>query len=207
MKKIVLMFVLVTSTVVFGQNDEAFIEEQLSQITAELEMQQVHEYVIRKDYCEGNIQIFRMPDGSRCATPSTYYSVYIFWKGEDKTYIQKVDNCGTFEKITIEGSALLNKVSHLKNQLQKDVVKPYQSEKKDPSPFGNMKVEDCKKTFTFHYSDLDFEKEFKEYDLSNESKFPNINADYNNNLPLVKLDRNITQLLADMESNGKFKRN
>ena len=49
--------------------------------------------------------------------------------------------------------------------------------------------------------------EFKEYDLSNESKFPNVHADYNNNLPLIKLDRNITRLLADLESNGKFRRN
>lgn len=207
MKQILSIFIFVASTVVFGQNDEAFVEAQLSQIKAELEMQQVPEYFMRKDYCEGNIQMFKMPDGSMCASPSTYYSVYVFWKNEDKTFIQKVDNCGTFEKIDIDDSSLLDKVSNLKYQLQKEDVKPYKSEIQDASPFRNMKVEDCRKEFAFHYNDLDFTKEFKEYDLGNESKFPNVNADYNNNLPLIKLDRNITELLADLESNGKFRRN
>lgn len=207
MKQILFILIFVSSTGVFGQNDEAFVEAQLSQIKAELEMQQVSEYFMRKDYCQGNIQIFKMPNGSMCASTSTYYSVYVFWKNEDKTIVQKVDNCGTYEKITIEESPLLEKVSNLKHQLQKEEVKPYKSEIEDPSPFGNMQVEDCRKEFTFHYDDLDFTKGFKEYDLSNESKFPNVNADYNNNLPLIKLDRNITRLLADLESNGKFRRN
>ncbi|HLW31792.1 MAG TPA: hypothetical protein VKX40_05995 [Aequorivita sp.] len=207
MKQILFILIFVSSTGVFGQNDEAFVEAQISQIKAELEMQQVSEYFMRKDFCEGNIQIFKMPNGGMCASTSTYYSVYVFWKSEDKTIVQKVDNCGTYEKITIDDSTLLDKVSGLKDQLQKDDVKPYQSERIDDSPFGNMKVEDCRKEFTFHFDDHDFTKEFKEYDLSNESKFPNVHADYNNNLPLIKLDRNITRLLADLESNGKFRRN
>ena len=207
MKKLLIIFIFVASTVVFAQHDEAFVNAQLTHIKAELVKQQVPEYFVRKDYCEGNVQMFKMSDGSMCASSSTYYSVYVFWRNEDGTFIQKIDNCGGFEKIKIVDSFLLDRVSSLKDQLQKEDVKPYTTEKQDLSPFGNMTVEDCKKEFTFHFGELDFIKEFKEYDLSSNSKFPNVNAAYNNELPLIQLDRDVTEIVADLELKRKFRRN
>lgn len=195
------------AAVAYGQNDRAYVDAQLTEIASELRALQITEYLIRKDYCEGNIRIFKMPNGSMCASASTYYSAYVIWKNENSTWVKKVDNCGAFDKIPVEELSLFEKVANLKHQLQKDDVKPYESEAPDPAPFGNMEVKDCWKEFTFHLNDLAFTKKYKEYDLEEGTRFPNVNAHYNNNLPLVQLDEDITRLVSDMESKGKFRRN
>ena len=80
MKKMLFFFALITTSIGFTQNDEAFVDALVAQKMAELEMQQHPEYFLRKDYCDGNIQMFIMPDGKHCASKSTYYTVYVFWK-------------------------------------------------------------------------------------------------------------------------------
>ncbi len=58
MKKILFLFILSITSICFAQNDEAFVDALVAQKMAELEMQENPEYFFRKDYCDGNIQMF-----------------------------------------------------------------------------------------------------------------------------------------------------
>lgn len=205
MRKIFFFLALFITSVGFAQNDETFVDALVAQKMAELEMQEHPEYFLRKDYCDGNIQMFIMPDGKHCASKSTYYSVYVFWKeGEDMLKVQKFDNCGSFTPFIITISKNMKKALKNNQALKTEIVKPYKGEKDDNSAFGNMSVQSCHKEYTFVFEGSVFEKSFKEFDLTNDSKYKNVNADYNKSLVLIKLDEEITELIKNFEESGKF---
>ncbi len=206
MKKILLVFALIITSMVFAQNDEAFVDSLVAQKLAELEMQENPEYFFRKDYCDGNIQMFIMPDGKHCASKSTYYSVYVFWKEEEenKLNVQKFDNCGSFKPFTIEINKQMAKALKNKQALKTEEVKPYEGEKIDNNAFGNMSVTSCHKEYKFVFDGEVFQKHFRDFDLTNDSKYKNINAAHNKSLELIRLDTEISEMVKSFEERGKF---
>ncbi|SRX75092.1 hypothetical protein [Aequorivita antarctica] len=205
MKKIFFFLALITTSIGFAQNDEAFVNSLVAQKMAELEMQENPEYFLRKDYCDGNIQMFVMPDGKNCSSKSTYYAVYVFWKeGEDIMKIQKFDNCGSFMSFSISISKNIKKALKEKQALKTENVKPYKGEKVDNSAFENMSVQSCHKEYKFIFDGKVFEKSFKEFDLTNNSKYKNVNSDHNKSLMLIKLDEEISEMIKNFDESGKF---
>ena len=204
MKKLLFIFLLFNCIIGYSQNDEAFVDSQVAQKMAELEMQSNPEYFSRKDFCLGNIQMYVMPDGSNCSSTSTYYSVYVFWKEDELMKIQKFDNCGSFLPLAIGGEKLLKKVKSMKEDLKTEEVKPFENETKPQDTKGNMTVESCQKEYIFKLNGETFKKSFKEFDLSSDSKNKNVNAKYNNSLSLIVLDKEVSKLISELERKGKF---
>ncbi len=205
MKKILFLLMLTASALSYGQHDEAYVNALVAQKMAELEMQDNPAYFYKKDYCLGHIQMFMLPNGERCTSESTYYAVYVFWQKEDKQWgLQKFDNCGTFRPFTVDFGKDIEKALKNRDALITDEVKPYKGEQIDDNAFGNMKVQACRKEYQFVFGGTSFEKSFKEFDLSNDSKYKNVNAQYNNNLPLVKLDAALSEMIKSLEEGGKF---
>ncbi|MGO3182904.1 MAG: hypothetical protein ACTIJ9_08740 [Aequorivita sp.] len=205
MTKIITLFVLMIATISFAQNDEAFVDSQVTQKMAGLELQGNSMFFTRKDYCDGNVQMFTMPSGNLCTSKSTYYTVYVFWKEEgDNLKVQKFDNCGSFRTITINGQKILKFLKSKHKELQSQTVKPYKGEEIDENAFDNMEVQSCSKEYRFNLNGASFEKSFNEFDLTNNSKFKNENADYNNSLELISLDKDLSTFINIFENKGKF---
>ncbi|MBP41186.1 MAG: hypothetical protein CL528_05385 [Aequorivita sp.] len=205
MKKLLFLFTVLISAAGFTQNDEAYVDAKVAQKMAELELQQNPEYFFRKDYCDGNIQMFNLPSGKLCTSKSTYYAVYVFWsEDEDVMKLQKFDNCGSFMPISISRKSTIGKLLKDKNALREGEVKPYEGEKIDENAFGNMSVQSCHKEYKFVFGGKPFEKKFKEFDLTNDSKYKNINAEHNNSLELIKMDIIISEMIKNFDENGKF---
>lgn len=205
MKKTLVLFTFLIVTVGLAQNDEAFVDSLVAQKMAELEMQQNPEYFFRKEYCDGNIQMFRMRDGKLCTSKSTYYAVYVFWReGADVVKLQKFDNCGRFMPISISRKKTTEKIFKNKDALKNGEVRPYKGEKIDTNAFGNMAVQSCHKEYKFVFDGKSFEKRFSEFDLTNDSKYKNVNAEHNNALELIKLDTVISEMIKNYDENGKF---
>ncbi len=206
MKKILLFLFLLNCFYGLAQNDETFVDSQVAQIMAQLEMQENPEYFSRKDYCIENVQMFVMPDGSRCSSASTYYSVYVFWKEDDKLKIQKFDNCGSFVPLLLNNEKLMKKVSKMKTALKTEEVKPYANETQVTHPTANMSPQSCRKEYIFKLQGETFEKSFSELDLSEGSENKNLNAKHNNSLLLIDLDKEISSIISEFEMKGKFYR-
>lgn len=204
MKKTIILLVLMISSLGFSQNDEAFVDALVAQKMAELEMQGNPEYFYRKDYCDGNILMFTMPNGELCTSKSTYYSVYVFWKDGKTMKIQKFDNCGSYKTIIVAPDKNITKILREKQALEEGEVKPYQGRKVDTNAFDNMTVQSCHKVFKFVLEGAVIEKSFNEFDLTNDSKYANVNAKHNNALPLVALDAEVSKLLKSLEERGRF---
>lgn len=207
MKNIFFIFALFLSSICIAQNDEAFVDSMVAQKMAELEMQENPEYFFRKDYCDGNVQMFTLPNGKLCTSKSTYYSIYIFWKGDkDNMKLQKFDNCGSFIPLTVSLNKTMLKIFKDKQALKTGEVKPYEGTQVDESAFGNMNVQSCKKEYKFVFGREVVEKSFKEFDLTNDSKYKNVNARHNQSLELITLDNELSNLLKNFEEKGKFNR-
>lgn len=205
MKKIITLFALMIAITTFAQNDEAFVDTMVAQKMAELEMQDNPEYFFRKSYCEGNIQMFILPSGKMCTSKSTYYTTFIFWKDAmDNMMIQKFDNCGSFTPITITINKIVSKSLKDKQALKTGEVKPYKGEEVDDNAFGNMSVKSCHKEYKFVFGNKTFDKSFKEFDLTNDSKYKNLNLKHNQSLQLITLDNELSKILQDFEEAGRF---
>lgn len=205
MKKIVALFIIMCAGMSFAQNDEAYVDSMVTQKMAALEMQGNPEYFFRKSYCEGNIQMMILPNGKMCTSKSTYYTTYVFWKVEENAItIQKFDNCGSFNPITISLNKVMIKALKDKKALKTEEVKPFEGEKADKNTFGNMSVKSCHTEYKFIFGNDIFEKSFKEFDLTNNSKYKNIHAKYNQSLQIIKLDHEISKFLRNLEEVGRF---
>lgn len=205
MKKFFLFLAVLSATMSIAQNDEAFVDNQVMQKLAGLEMQENPIFFSRKDYCEGNVQMFTLPNGKLCTSKSTYYAVYVFWKEDGNNLkVQKFDNCGSFTPLTINGEKIMKLLNSKREQLQTEEIKPYKGEKIDENAFGNMEIKNCAKEYYFNLDGKSFEKSFKEYDLSNDSKYKNVNANYNNSLELISLNKTLSQFIDTFEAKGKF---
>lgn len=204
MKPLTVFLFLMLAQLGWAQNDEEAVDFAVNQKLAELEMQGNPLYFTLKEYCIGNVQMFTMPDGSLCSSKSTYYSVSVFWKEDEKFKLQKFDNCGSFRPVSLELNKKILQVLKNSHALQEGEVKPYEGTREEKNAFGNMSVQSCHKKYRFVLNGKNIEKSFTEYDLSNDSKFPNVNAAYNNALPLVELDKEISELLKNLETKGRF---
>ena len=118
--------------------------------------------------------------------------------------VQKFDNCGSFIPIPLGISKNIKKALKEKQDLKAEDVKPYKSEKVDNKAFENMSVQSCQKEYKFVFDGTVFEKSFKEFDLTNDSKYKNVNADHNKSLLLIKLDNDISEMIKNFEENGRF---
>ncbi|WP_310993021.1 hypothetical protein [Aequorivita marina] len=205
MKKLLLVLILITSQILVAQNDEAYVTDLVAQKIAGLKLQGNAMFFSRKDYCEGNVQMFTMPDGSFCTSKATYYSVYVFWQEEgDVIKVQKFDNCGSFKPITINGQKILKFLKSNSDELYSQEVKPYKNEKSEQDEFANMAVKSCTKEYYFSLNGKSFEKSFTELDLNTSSKYKNENAGYNKGLELTSLDKDITKFIDNFENRGRF---
>ncbi len=204
MKKLLLIILISSGTFAFSQNDEAFVDSMVSQFISQL-TDSSGAVFSRKNHCEGKIEMFQMSDGKMCSSASTYYSVYVFWKENEISNVKKFDNCGDFDAVVIE-TDITDRVSQLKETLRAEEVQPYKAANPDKSPFGNMKVEDCQKEYTFNFGSEKFEKSFKEFDLGNDSNSPNVNTGANNALELIVLDKELNKTISGLEGQGKFRR-
>ncbi len=204
MKKAIFILLFLNCAFGFAQNDEAFVNTQVAQKIAELELQSIPEYFSRKEYCIGNIQMFVMPDGSNCSSSFTYYSTYVFWMEGELLKIQKFDNCGSFIPLTIGGEKLFKKITSTADDLKQGEVKPYETETPPTNTTANMSVQSCRKEYFFNINSQTFQKKFKEYDLTSDPANKNIHSKYNNSLALIELDKEVTELVSELEKKGKF---
>ncbi len=204
MKKIIFILFLTMSTFSFSQNDEAFVDALVAQKMAELEMQANPEYFYRKEYCDGNSQAFTLRNGELCTSKNTYYAVYLFWREDENLRFQKFDNCGRFSPFTISASKQMARSLKEKEALKAEKIRPFASNKLNDATSENSAMQSCHKEYKFVFEGVTFEKSFKDIDLVEKSKKESKNANHNKSLALVKLEGEISELVRNFETAGKF---
>ncbi len=204
MKKLLLFLFGIISAFSVAQNDKVYVDSLVSDFTKSLESRNIDEYFYMNKYCDGTTEMFKLEDGSMCISKGTYYEVYVFWKEENQPMIKKIDNCGLYFSLPLRNSKILEFVNLMRQSLEKRVVKKYEVKNPENVPSQNAEVHPCFRNFQFRNENNSFGQTYNLYDLTNESKYENLNFEYNNDLEIIALEKEIESALSEMKS--KFRR-
>jgi len=205
MKKVLLaLFFGMVSTITIAQNDKSYVESLSSEFTKSLESRDITNYFYMNRYCVGRTEMFKLKDGRMCVSKGTYYEVFIFWIEGGQAMIKKIDNCGLYFSMPLANTSVMDYVNNNTRQLAEGLVKTYAVKNPENVPVQSSKVYPCHRLFDFNIENKVFGQKYNLYDLTNESKYENLNFDHNNNLEIVALEKKIEAIISDNES--KFKR-
>ena len=200
MNKLLLFFFGIISAISVAQNDKAYVDGLVSEFTKSLESRDIDDYFYMYKYCNGTTEMFKLENGSMCVSKGTYYEVYVFWKKENQPMIKKIDNCGIYFSLPLWNSKILEFVELMRQPIEKGVVKKYEVENPENVPSQSAEVHPCFRSFQFRNETHSFEQTYNLYDLTNESKYENLNFEYNNDLEIVALEKEIESTLSEMKS-------
>lgn len=203
MKNICIIIFILIYTLSFSQNDQDYVDNLLNEFITGLEEKGVDNYFSTKRYCNGEIEMFLLRDGTWCSSKSTYYAVYVFWiEGEDHMII-KLDNCGLYSSLKLKDSTIMDIYGEGFEDILANKVRTYDSETWTGVKL-RTEVYPCFRDFTFKNENENSKQKFALFDLTNDSEGRNLNYDYNSQLAIVQLNKMLDTIISETAS--KFKR-
>ncbi len=196
-----LIIVLILSSCISKKSiqEKNISEYKLQNVTENFDAKKVS-YIGLKKYCVGGIRI-KMPNEKDCKNCYSQNDIYIFWAENNKSYVQKFDNCSEFNVIEIFDFRPIDFLKSNTSELQSENVKKFQIDKDTYSTVSHS----CFRNYIFNDGQTKYEKKFDTYDLSNEND--NMNFKTNNSLQLIKLDNKLNKIIMRLESENRFERN
>ncbi len=206
MKTITSLLLVLFCGTMAAQKDMASVEAQVADFTTKLESRNIDTYFTTMRYCAGEIKMFVMPDGSRCASQGTYAAGYVVWMENEETMINKIDNCGMFASVALESNELFNYFQENVAALQNNKVKPYEIEGAAGGPILRTEINDCHKKYTFVEEATEGTQQFRPFDLTNGAREKNLNYDYNQGLETTRLDVMMDGVITKYEAGDTYRR-
>jgi len=200
------LFVLFFCCTVVAQKDMASVEAQVADFTTKLENRNIDTYFTTMQYCNGETQMFVMPNGSRCFSQGTYVASYVVWMENEETMIKKIDNCGMFASVALQTNTLFEYFQEHVEALQNNKVKPYEIAGREGGPLQRTEIKDCHRKYKFVDEATEGMQEFKPFDLTNEAREKNINYDYNRKLAITTLETMIDKAVVELETSSGYMR-
>ena len=204
MKKLLLVLLMTISIQLGAQNDEAYVDELVSEFTVKLEERGITNWYSNKRFCTGSIEMFQMENGKMCTSKGTYFEVYVLWTENGTTMIKKIDNCGLFYSVPLKNNELMEFVNTNYLDLQLNHVKPYKADNISGIPTSRTKVQPCKRSYVFKKNGGEMKQNYNLYDLTTSEEHPNTNYDHNKEMKIVALDAKLNNVIKALEV--KFKR-
>lgn len=207
MFKPLLLFVLILNTSLnYGQGDKAVMDSVIASYVNTVKEDGATSVFSMKQYCDGEVRMFVLKDGSRCTSKGTYIEAFVFYKKDDVTRISKMDNCGAFAEQTLADNSLMEYYDSNVAAIQNKKVKPFETAMPNEQPKSRTAVYRCHRDFVFYGASGELTSNYSLYQLSNDGDQPNLNYQYNNALEVVSLEAKIQEQLAQIATQGGFKR-
>ena len=168
-------------------------------ITESFDVKKVN-YIGLKKYCVGGVRI-EMPNEKDCRNCYSENDIYIFWNENGKSYVQKFDNCSEFNIIEISNFQPTEFLKNNTTELLTEKVKRYKVDKDTYSTVSHS----CFRNYILNDGQKKYENEFDIYDLTDEEY--NLNFQANNKLRLIQLDKKLSGIITELESENRFVRN
>ena len=156
-------------------------------------------YIGLKKYCDGGVRI-EMPNEKDCKNCYSENDIYIFWTKNNKSYVQKFDNCSEFNSVEIFDFKPMEFLKNNTTELQTDSVKRFQIDKDTYSTVSHS----CFRNYILNDGQTKYKNEFDNYDLTGENK--NLNYKSNNDLRIILLDKKLNEIITELENENRFER-
>lgn len=203
MKKFVLFTFLLSITVSWSQNKVSSIEKDTSVFIAKLENKGITSYFTTDRTCDA--QTPRIKAKKNCDAQTGYVARYVFWKESGVTKVKLIDNCGMFSSYSLKDASLVDYYLANVQAIKNNELKTYEKANNE-KPVRRAGPNNCRRVFMFKNSAGAFVKKYNMFDLSNNASQKNINAESNNSLAIVKLDKIVDEAIAKMEANKAWSR-
>lgn len=197
--KFILVLILGSCSSKKGIQEKNISEYKLKNITESFDAKKVR-YIGLKKYCVGGISI-EMPNEKDCKNCYFENDIYVFWTENNKSYVQKFDNCSEFNIVEIFDFKPIEFLKSNSTELKTESVKRYQVDKDYYSTVSHS----CFRNYMLNDGKTKFEKEFDIYDLTGEKD--NLNFKTNNSLRLIELDNKLNKIISELERQNRFERN
>ena len=201
---ILVILITILPIVVFGQHDRQSVEQLISSHTSQLEQKNVEQWLVSWHYCNGRVEMIRMPDGSMCISKGTFYQAYVLWKDGDRSWIAKFDSCGQYQPVKMDDNTLLNYYTNNFKRLMEEEVLLYKSASYTGDPELRKSVEPCFRDYIFKKGESKKVLSYNLYQMSSSEEEPNENYQHNFGLVVHTLDEMIGRWIS--ENRRKFKR-
>jgi hypothetical protein len=174
-------------------------EYKLQNITESFDAKKLS-YIGLEKYCVGGVRI-EMPNKKDCKNCYSKNDIYIFWTDNNKSYVQKFDNCSEFNIVEILDFQPTEFLKNNSTELQTEKVGTYKVDKETYSSVSHS----CFKNYILNDGKMKYEKKFDIYDLTGEND--NLNFKTNNSLRLIELDNRLNEIISELEKENRFERN
>ena len=206
MKTTISVLFLFISCSTFAQKDRASVAARVTDFTTKLEARNIHTYFTTTRYCNGETQMFVMPDKSRCFSQGTYAAAYVVWMEDGQAMMKKMDNCGMFASTALATNDLYSFFKEHATALQQNKVKPYTIEGRAGGPILRTDIKDCHRSYRFVDQGTEGVQEFKPFDLTNTAREKNTNFEYNQGLKIHELETRMDKAISAFESSPNYRR-
>ena len=206
MKTTISLLIVLFSCTLMAQKDKASVDARVAEFTTKLESRDINTYFTTTRFCNGETQMFVMPDKSKCFSQGTYAATYVVWMEDNQTMFKKIDNCGMFASVPLADNELYEYFLQHIASLQQNKVKPYEIENREGGPILRTEIKDCHRAYTFVNANGSGTQEFKPFDLTNTAREKNINFEYNQALPVIKLEAMIDNAINYLENDPNYMR-
>jgi hypothetical protein len=201
MTRLLLTFLIYFSTTSFGQSatDISKRAQNFQDSLAKNKVDTLLDYTFK---CVGYYHI---------DTCNFFDAHYIFWKQNDKTYLQKIDDCNTYKTILLDTTNPLTFYIAQKKKVDQEIIYPptyVQSQHGDTGTLIQQSIDHtCYYEMTFLINTKKKFKRVSDYDLrykSFDNGRKNMYYTYNQKTQLKELIEKIDQLIKQLDTNKNF---
>lgn len=207
MKKIIVLLFVFCCVKMVGQS-KSNIDSLITLVVKEKQMHHIRSFFFLKTTCVGSSYIVKK-DTPACLEDNT--EVYLFWKENERSYVQKIDNCGFYKPLNIKNAALNFFESNI-DAVKQEKVQRYSIKKdsiaKDGKIWKSVKMvsHSCFVHFQIYDNEEISYQEFDVLDLTTEEKDKNRHYEFNNALFIVRLNEMCRKVVDSFELKERFGR-
>ncbi len=200
-------FTLFFTTFLFAQNDRAYVDSLTTDYALKVKEAGANNVFSMQRFCEGNVQFFKLSDGTTCTSRGTYIESYVVYNHNNKTKIVKIDNCGTYQETSPQDEGLMDYYVGNMQAIQNSNIKPFKTANPNTNPRARTTVYNCHRGFVFYSGTAKKQKEYSLYALANEGDQPNLNYEHNNEQAIVSLEAKLSEQIELLDNARGFIRN
>ena len=201
-KLLIIFFLLILVLKGYGQKSSYELDSISKKIIIDLKNDGITNIIYYKSYCVGCIT-----EQKPCEYQRPFFNSYIIWQVQNKSFITKVDNCGSYKKISISDD-ILDFYKKNKEKIRNEFIKDFTIQSiegidtsylylaVDHSGHSKIVMYDVKDTIYHHIN---------YFDLAEKSGLDiNINHEFNQGLKMVGLDNLICLVVTRIEKRKFF---
>ena len=211
-----ILFLFLSFTIYIGNaqtNSEATIDQLVSNYIKELQSRKIDIICVYEDYCIGCVDTYDYASFKKdlCLEDFPNYPIYIFWKENGNTYLDKISVCFEYSK-TISENTFWDVYFLNEKIIKNEIVKTYEYETFENSKKVTYKISvdhSGHQNFKFIIKDKITTKEFDSFDLTKigwDSSKSNINYEHNINLKSKLIIDILEKITSEAEKNNTFKK-